>query len=239
MTAGLVVAAALLGTLSLTVGLDAAGWVAGGAVALVTLLLLDRGLRRSGAQSLGPANAVTCARALLVAGVTALVASDGPAETIVVLTVLALALDGVDGMVARRTATASALGARFDMEVDAFLLLALCGVLARTVGAWVLVIGLLRYAFVAAGVLLPWLAAPLPARFSRKVVAAAQGVVLVTAVSGVLPAAAAGVVLLGALAALCWSFGRDVWWLAQWRAGRRSAVAARPGAADDVLRAVP
>jgi hypothetical protein len=100
------------------------------------------------------------------------------------------------------------------MEVDAFLLLVLSVVAARGVGSWVLAIGLMRYAYVAAGALLPWLTAPLPPRFSRKVVAAAQGVVLVVAVSGVLPPAVPAVALAAALAVLCWSFGRDVAWLA-------------------------
>ena len=239
MSARLVAAALLLGALSVTVGLGVAGWAAGGAVALGTVLLLDRGLRRSGAFSLGPANAVTYARSLLVAGVTALAASGGAARVIVALTVVALALDGVDGAVARRTASVSALGARFDMEVDAFLLLALCLVLARSVGPWVLVLGLMRYAFVVAGLLLPWLTAPLPPRFSRKAVAAAQGVVLVTAVSGLLPPAAAVVALSAALAALCWSFGRDVVWLARRRAEHRLAEQASPRARDDVVRVAP
>jgi phosphatidylglycerophosphate synthase len=233
LTAGLVAAAALLGALSVAVGLDVAGWTAGGAVALAIVLLLDRGLRNSGAASLGPANTVTYARSLLVAAVTALAASPGHSSVIVMLTAVALALDAVDGAVARRTGSSSALGARFDMEVDAFLLLALCVVAARSVGGWVLAIGLLRYAFVAAGVLLPMLTAPLPPRTSRKVVAAAQGVVLLTAVSGVLPSGATVAALGAALAALCWSFGRDVVWLA----AQRSSGAAR--APDDVLRAVP
>jgi phosphatidylglycerophosphate synthase len=217
LTAGVGLAVALLGGLSVTVGVGVAGWAAGVAVSGATALLLGRGLRRSGTPSLGPANAVTYGRSLLVAGVTALAVSGRPAAVIVVLTAVALALDGVDGAVARRTASASPLGARFDMEVDAFLLLALCVVLARTAGPWVLVIGLLRYAFVAGGALLPWLTAPLPPRYARKVVAAAQGVVLVTAVSGVLPSGVTVVALSGALAALCWSFGRDVVWLAAQR----------------------
>ena len=41
------------------------------------------------------------------------------------LAAVALALDPADGWLARRTGTASALGARFDGEVDAFLILAL------------------------------------------------------------------------------------------------------------------
>jgi phosphatidylglycerophosphate synthase len=214
LTAGLALGSALLGALSVTTGLGVAGWTAGGAVALATALLLERGLRHNGSTSLGPANTVTYARALLVAAVTALAASPGPTGVIVVLAAVALALDGVDGAVARRTGSVSALGARFDMEVDAFLLLALCVVAARGLGAWVLVIGLLRYAFVAAGVLLPWLTAPLPPRFSRKVVAATQGLVLLAAVSGMLPSMATLAALWAALAALFWSFARDVVWLA-------------------------
>ena len=62
-------------------------------------------------------------------------------------------LDGVDGWLARRHRIASAFGARFDMEIDALLILAL-SVLAwrhEKAGAWVVASGLLRYAFVAAG----------------------------------------------------------------------------------------
>ena len=214
LTAGIGLAGALLGGLSVTVGLGPAGWVAGGGVAAATALLLGRGLAASGAPSLGPANAVTYARSLVVAAVTALAAVGSTTPALVVLAVLALALDGVDGLVARKTSSASALGARFDMEVDAFLLLVLSVVAARGTGLWVLAIGLMRYAFVAAGALMPWLTAPLPPRFSRKVVAAAQGVALVAAVSGVLPPAVPAVALAASLAALCWSFGRDVAWLA-------------------------
>ena len=48
-----------------------------------------------------------------------------PGRPLVGLTAVALALDGVDGRVARRTETVTAVGARFDMEVDAFLILVL------------------------------------------------------------------------------------------------------------------
>ncbi len=42
-------------------------------------------------------------------------------NALVALASAALVLDAVDGQVARRTGTATALGARFDGEVDAFL----------------------------------------------------------------------------------------------------------------------
>ena len=138
----------------------------------------------------------------------------------------ALALDFVDGWLARRTKTESALGAKLDGEVDAFLILALSIEVAPTVGGWVLLIGLARYLFFAAGWALPWLRAPLPRRDWRKTVTASQGVALVIAASGVPPLALSRVLLAVALALLVESFGRDVWWL--WR--NRADAPARPAA---------
>jgi phosphatidylglycerophosphate synthase len=207
----------LLGTLDATVGLGPAGWPAALLAGAVGAALLARALRRAGRRTLGAANTVTATRAVLVGGVTALAADSllgaVPVGAVVALTVPALLLDAVDGVVARRHGLVSALGARFDMEVDAFAILALSVLVAGSVGGWVLAIGLMRYAFVAACWLLPWLAAPLPTLRSRKVVAAVQGIVLVTAVAGVLPHPVTVGTLLAALAALCWSFGRDVRWL--------------------------
>ena len=108
---------------------------------------------------------------------------------LVALATVALVLDAVDGRVARRTGTASPLGARFDGEVDAFLIVALSVYVARTVGAWVLAIGAARYAFLVAEWLLPWMRAPLPPRYWRKVVAATQGIALTVAAADVLPLA--------------------------------------------------
>ena len=84
---------------------------------------------------------------------------------------------------------------------------------ARSAGAWVLAIGAARYAFLAAGWLLPWMRAPLPPRYWRKVVAATQGIVLTIAAADVLPPALTQAALVAALALLAESFGRDVWWL--------------------------
>ena len=156
-------------------------------------MLLARGLLRAGATGPGPADSVTLARATLVGAVTALVADSftraTPTVLLVCLSAAALVLDAVDGWVARRTGTTSPLGARFDMEVDAFLILVLSVAVARSVGPWVLAIGWARYAFVAAGWLLPWLTTPTPPRYWCKVVAAIQGIVLTVAVVGVLPPA--------------------------------------------------
>jgi hypothetical protein len=100
---------------------------------------------------------------------------------------------------------------------------------ARSTGGWVLAIGAARYAFFAAGWVLPWLREPLPPRYWRKVVAATQGVVLTIAAAEVLPATLTQAALVGALALLCESFGRDVWWL--W--GHRHATQSRVAAAAD------
>ncbi len=221
---GLVLQLGLLVGLTVGTGLHAAAWAAGSAVGIGTVVLLRRGLHRAGTDRLGPANRVTLARTVLIGGVAALAAESlgrsVPLPAVVGLTGVALLLDGVDGQVARRTGSVSALGARFDMEVDAFLILVLAVLMVRPVGPWVLAIGALRYGFIAAGRVLPWLTAPLPPRFSRKVVAAAQGVTLAVAVSGVLPPVLTVACLQAALAALCWSFGRDVYWLFRSARGR-------------------
>ncbi|MFG2052891.1 CDP-alcohol phosphatidyltransferase family protein [Micromonospora sp. NPDC048930] len=238
---GLAVQIVLLAGLAGTVGLTAAGWLAGLAYGLVLCGLLRRGLRAVGADRLGPADRVTLARALLVGGVLALVVDAGagpaPVAVLVPLTAVALALDAVDGRVARRTGTASPLGARFDMEVDAFLILVLSVHLAPPVGGWVLAIGGMRYAFVAAGWVLPWLRRPLPPRQWRKVVAAAQGVLLLIAASGLLAPVATTALVAGALALLVESFGHDVAWLWRHRPTAIAPVVVVPVGAERTARA--
>jgi phosphatidylglycerophosphate synthase len=218
----------------LLVPLGLVGWTAGATYLVVTSWLLSRGLARRRAAQFGPANAVTATRSMLVGVTTALVAASftwtpqpAPPATIALLvsvTAVALALDGVDGAVARRTGSVSELGARFDMEVDAFLLLVLCAYDVRLVGWWVLAIGLMRYAFVAAGWMLPWMAAPLPRRYWRKVVAATCGIVLTVVMTDLLPAAANLALAGAALLLLLESFGRDVVWLARARFVRTRSV---------------
>jgi phosphatidylglycerophosphate synthase len=204
----------LLAALWATVGLGAVGWLAGIGYVLVVTGLLGGGLHRTGRTWLGPADRVTLARAVLVGLVTALVVDrlpgGMPVVALVAIAAVALVLDGVDGRVARRTGTSSALGARFDMEVDSVLVLVLSIHVASTVGAWVLLIGVMRYAFIAASRLWPWLRATLPARYSAKTVAAVQGIVLVVAAAGVLPGALTALLVGVALVLLVWSFGRDV-----------------------------
>jgi phosphatidylglycerophosphate synthase len=228
--AGLIAQVLLLAVLAGTAGLEAAGWIVALACAVTMVVALWRRLAHG--DRLGPASWVTLARATLAVGVAALVADsfagDTPVALLVTLAGVALALDLVDGWLARRTGTASALGARFDGEVDAFLILALSVYVASEVGAWVLAIGAARYLFLAGERLLPWMRAPLPERRWRKVVAAAQGVVLTVAAAGVLTGALTQALLAAALASLAASFGECVWWL--WR--HRHQTRAQAQAAD-------
>ena len=142
---------------------------------------------------------------------------------VLALTVPALALDAVDGRVARRTGTVTAFGGRFDGEVDAFLILVLSVAAAPTVGWWVLAAGLVRYAFAVAGWCLPWMRAPLEFRYWRKVVTAVVGIALTVAVADVLPHALTTALVVVALGLLAESFGRDVGWL--WRHRERARAA--------------
>ncbi|MEU4693054.1 CDP-alcohol phosphatidyltransferase family protein [Actinoplanes sp. NPDC023714] len=222
--AGFAVQLVLLAVLAVYSGLSSWGWVAGVAFGAVLCGLLHR----AALPALGWANMVTFGRAILTGGVFALVASAAsgtvvPAALLVTIAAVALAMDGVDGQVARRTGTSSAFGARFDMEVDAFLILVLSVSAALEYGWWALAIGAFRYLFVAASWALPWLNAALPPRFGRKVVAAQQGVMLAVVVSGLLPAWLAIAALAVALGSLTWSFGRDIAWLYQASRVRHSA----------------
>jgi phosphatidylglycerophosphate synthase len=216
---GLVAQLGLLAALAATAGLGEAGWRVGVACALIMATALGRGLARSRAERLGLASGATLARGTLAVGVAALVADSfarpTPVALLVALAAVALVLDAVDGPLARRTGTETPLGARFDGEVDAFLILALSVYVARSDGTWVLAIGALRYVFLAGEWLLPWMRAPLPPRRWRRAVAAAQGIVLTVAAAGILPGALTKPLLAAALAALAASMGECAWWL--WR----------------------
>ena len=221
-TAALVAALALLTRFA---GLGLPGWLAAVTFCVAGWAVLAEAMPRYGVQRFGPADLVTLTRAVLVGAVTALVADTdrGSVWPLVVIAAVALAMDAVDGKVARRTNTASEFGARFDMEVDAFLILVLSVYVSMALGPWVLLIGAMRYAFVAAARALPWLNAPLPPSTARKTVAALQGVLLLLAASDLLPYAGTFAVVATALALLVWSFGRDILWL--WRTSRSQTVA--------------
>jgi len=172
----------------------------------------------------GPANQVTTVRVALVALVAGLIGEPRAAAyatSAAIMSGLVAALDGVDGWLARRTQMVSRFGARFDMEVDALLILVL-SILAwqyEKAGAWIVLAGLLRYLFVVTGWLWPWMARPLPPSRRRQTVCVIQivgsSVIMLPVVTPPMSVAVAAALL----ATLSASFLVDVIWL--WRARDR------------------
>ena len=128
---------------------------------------------------------------------------------------MALLLDGLDGHLARRRAETTRAGARFDMETDAAMILVLSVAvwLSGRAEAWVLLMGALRYVFVASAWLWPWMGQPLPDSLRRKVICVVQVSVLLLVLPMWLPDLMATAVLLIGLALLLYSFGVDTLWL--------------------------
>ncbi|MGO4909281.1 CDP-alcohol phosphatidyltransferase family protein [Pseudorhodobacter sp. W20_MBD10_FR17] len=173
---------------------------------------------------LGLCNAVTLVRAALASALAAPLLLAGAPDAGVAWAVtgfaaLALALDGLDGWAARQSGLGSNYGARFDMEVDAALglILALLVIDMGKVGSWVLLLGSMRYLFVIASFVLPWLTAPLPERFSRKLVCVVQIAVLIVLLVPPVMGTFAALLALGATLALAWSFAVDTVYLMQRR----------------------
>lgn len=171
-------------------------------------------------QSFGWANRTTLLRSVVVIPLVAwapfLSHADGLALWFFsIASLLALILDGVDGKVARATNSHSGFGARFDMELDALFIFGLClAVLALgKSGAWVLLLGLMRYLFLAASYYFTWLDRPLPESFRRKTVCVWQVVTLLVAVTPPTPTGFVSLTLAIALLLLAWSFYLDVRWL--------------------------
>ena len=221
------IAVAALGTI--TIALAARPWIGAGAfhpvkafgifAVMATFVLGFVGAHHPFPR-FGPANQVTLLRLVLVAVVAALVGEPRSARVAwcaVAVTILSAIFDGVDGWLARRSRLASRFGARFDMETDAMLILVVSILVWQhgKAGAWVLACGLMRYAFVAGGWLLPWMAGPLRSTLRGKTVAIGQLVGLAAALSPLVPrpysVAVAGITL----AALLWSFAIDVAWLSR------------------------
>lgn len=161
----------------------------------------------------GACNLVTLSRAALVAALLGAVAGGQSAGwAVAIVAGLGLALDGIDGWLARRAGLVSDFGARFDLEVDAALALVLAlHVLSGTVvGAEVLVLGSLRYVFVAAGWIAPWLRGDLPFSQRRRVICVVQIAALIFLVTPLAGDDLAIWTARLASAALVWSFAVDV-----------------------------
>lgn len=179
------------------------------------LLVAAANLRRHHPfERIGPANVVTAMRALLVALIAGTIGeplAHAVAMTAVVAGAIATLLDGVDGWLARRTRLVSDFGARFDMETDALLIDALAIVtwLHGKAGVWVLLSGLLRYLFVGAGAVWPWMRAPLTPTRRARVICVVQVVALIAAVHPAVAPPASGAIAALGLVALLYSFAVD------------------------------
>lgn len=186
--------------------------------------------RRHASEPVGPADVVTGIRAALVAliaGWAVLLAMGSvPAASwwVTGVAALALALDGVDGAVARAGDRSTSAGAHLDAETDALLMAVLSVVVSYEVGPWILLAGALRYIFAVVWRMrwrrIPRAEVGLPSRQRRRFVAASSAAALVAATAPVVPIAGTWTLSAVALSLLIVSFGLDAVWLEAGR-GRR------------------
>jgi phosphatidylglycerophosphate synthase len=170
---------------------------------------------------LGLCNLVTLFRAAMVAALSAVLVGGGPPDVgtawaVALAAGVTLALDGVDGWLARSSGLVSGFGARFDMEVDSIFALVLSLVVWQSgkVGDWVLLLGTMRYIYVVATWVWPWLDAPITrAVMRRKTVCVIQIATLVILIAPVIVPPVSVVIAAVATVLLVWSFATDIVWL--------------------------
>lgn len=227
----------LLGTLSIAVLIAAFGWLlvqqadwrpaqvgtALGSYAVLAIAVALAAAWHLNGANFGLANQVTLLRTGLVCLVGGALLVEGGSPTVswslAAVIGLALSLDGVDGWLARRFGLASRFGARFDLEIDALMLLVLSVLVWQTdrAGLWVLAIGGMRYAFVALATAWPAARQPLPPSFRRKAVCVLIGVALLICLLPPTPRWLAGGAAALALISQLASFATDLIWL-RWHA---------------------
>ncbi|MDC0434404.1 CDP-alcohol phosphatidyltransferase family protein [bacterium] len=189
-------------------------------IAIATLMLLK--IRYHPYAKFGTANFVTTGRAattVVLAGFVpvevVLLTSPGWMWAIAITASIALCMDGLDGYLARKNASCSVFGARFDMETDALLGLIITLLVWQSgqAGIWVLALGLMRYIFVAASVWLAALREPLFPSLRRKTVCVIQVGALCLMLCPWLSAVQVSSIGAIALFSLIYSFTVDTIWL--------------------------
>ena len=191
-----------------------------GVFAAIVMIAGSRWAVHRPSPTFGLANRITTGRAFFVSLAAGLIGEPtrpDAATAAVIVGIIASALDGLDGWAARRTGTTSAFGARFDMEVDA-LLIQVLAILAwqwDKAGAWILLSGLMRYGFVAAGWVWTWMQAPLPPSVVRKTICVVQTAALLVALWPQTTPPASALIAAAGLGVLSYSFLTDTIWL--WR----------------------
>ncbi|PSQ85299.1 MAG: CDP-alcohol phosphatidyltransferase [Bacteroidetes bacterium QS_3_64_15] len=176
---------------------------------MLGLLVVAKRARWTPEGSFGVANSVTAFRIGLLLLLPP-AASAGPAA-LIALSLLILALDGLDGWLARRYGLTSEFGAFLDKETDALFLLLLCGLAAfrGVLPPWILGAGLLRYGFVVGLFLLP---SPQKTESRSSMARYVYGCMVVALLVSFLPYPALYRPLVAvATAALLVSFGRSLW----------------------------
>ena len=163
----------------------------------------------------GPANHVTMIRVMIVALIASLIGepvNQRAAAAASIATAVMAILDGVDGWLARRSRMASAFGARFDMETDAALVMAMSILIWQygKAGMWALLGGMMRYIFVIAGWWLPWMARPLRPTRRARIITVCHIVGLSVGLAPFVPVPLSAIVVGLTTAALSWSFAVDV-----------------------------
>lgn len=203
-------------------GLDGAPAARAAALFLGSMTLAWTHASRHALLQFGAANQITTARLALTCVVGAMIGAHGTEPErmgwLAVLVILvAAALDGLDGYVARQTGTASAFGARFDMETDSLLVLILSLLVWQggKAGGWIVLAGLMRYLFIGAASLWHWVGRELFPSVRRKAICVVQVVGLAAVLTPIAqpPASVALAAIL--LATLAYSFLADLVWLWQ------------------------
>ncbi len=218
-----VVAALLCGAVAASLGIAlgvGAAYVAKAVAVFVlgTLLFVPALHRDHPFTTFGPANRITMGRGVLTAVIAGFLGSrvdSATAFTLVGIGLASLILDGFDGRLARRSGMASSFGARYDMETDAFLIL-VCSLLAWQLdkaGPWVVLSGLLRYLFIAAGWVFPWMKGALPLSRRRQTVCVIQIAVMLAVLLPFVTSPLSDLLSAATLCLLCYSFLVDVLWL--------------------------
>ncbi|MFK7890674.1 MAG: CDP-alcohol phosphatidyltransferase family protein [Granulosicoccus sp.] len=195
-------------------------FVAWGATASIVLY----GLRSYPLNRFGPANTVTSVRAVATAVLASLIPVAGELQLhnnsysmwfVCLFALFILALDGLDGYLARRSKTQTDFGARFDMETDAFLALIIALIVWQSgkLGAWILLLGIVRYVFVLASLKLVSLQGELYPSLRRKAICVVQISALCVLLCPWIHSELALVIGLIALVCLLGSFLRDILWL--------------------------
>jgi phosphatidylglycerophosphate synthase len=199
--------------------------------AIVSVIVVATVRFGRGRAGFGIANQVTLLRAGLVCLASGALLAGGSSSashwSLAALLTAALSLDAVDGWLARLLRLASDFGARFDLEIDAWLILVLALLVWQSgrVGPWVLAIGLMRYVFVLASWYFPAMRRPLPPSRRRQAVCVQQSVTLLVCllppVGSLFANLGAGLALLALLA----SFASDIIYLVRTRRSRTATGA--------------